>query len=209
MIHLTSALSAHLKASITTMAGIFGFQQSTGNSGPLEMFHGASNPAGEPLFEEVDRATYVVPSRGEYHLKVTGFSKPWTEELPERFRKPNGPTESTKTNLELEIVEGRGKGKRFLWSYQTFSLSCGDNPANLARVYMAAVLNGEKIPRGKQVFFEDMFGKEFVAYVVPSEAVNDEGRPKYATLSKESIAPVPASTDAPDDDDPFADPDIA
>ena len=188
--------------------GIFGFQQSSSNaSGPVEMFHGAVDQAGDPIYEETDRATYVVPTRGEYTLKVTGFSRPWTEAIPDKFRKPNGPTETTKTNLELEIVDGRGKGKRFLWSFQTFSLACGDNPANLARVYMAAVLNGEKIPRGKQVFFEDMFNKPFVAYVVPSDATNDQGKPKYATLSKETITPVPEATS---EDDPFAeDADVA
>lgn len=182
--------------------GIFGFQQPTGNSGPLEMFRGEVDQAGDPVYETVERSIYVVPTRGEYTLKVTGFSRPWVEDIPEKYRKPNGPTESTKTNLELEIVEGRGKGKRFLWSFQTFSLSCGDNPANLARVYMAAVLNGEKIPRGKQAFFEEMFDKPFVAYVVPSEATNDQGKPKYATISKETITPVPEATE---EDDPFAD----
>jgi len=182
--------------------GIFGFQQSNNASGPVEMFRGEVDQAGDPIFEETERTAYVVPTRGEYRLKVTGFSRPWEEEKPERYRKEGQSNTTTKTHLELEITEGRGKGKRFLWSFQTFSLSCGDNPANLARIYMAAVLGGEKIPRGKQVFFEDMFGKDFMAYVVPSEATNDQGKPKYATLSKESIAPV--STAIEDEDDPFA-----
>lgn len=180
--------------------GIFGFQQSNTTSGPLEMFRGDVDQAGDPVYEETDRKVYVVPTRGEYTLMVTGFSRPWEEEKKKEYQKEGQNNMTTKTNLEIEIVEGRGKGKRFLWSFQTFSLACGDNPANLARVYMAAVLNGEKIPRGKQVFFEDMFHKPFIGYVVPSESVDDKGKPKYAAISKDSIAPVPEATD---EDDPF------
>jgi hypothetical protein len=182
--------------------GIFGFEQSAGNSGPVEMFRGEVDVNGDPVFEMTERTAYIVPPRGEYTLMVTGFSRPWEEEKKKEYQKEGQNPMTTKTHLELEIVEGRGKGKRFLWSFQTFSLSCGENPANIARIYMAGVLNGEKIPRGKQAFFEEIFGKPFISYVVPSDATDDKGKPRYATLSKDTIKPISV---VDDEDDPFAD----
>jgi hypothetical protein len=181
--------------------GIFAFQQSNNASGPVEMFRGEVDTSGDPIFHETERSTYVVPTRGEYRLKVTGFSRPWEEEKKKEYQKEGQSTMTTKTHLELEIADGRGKGKRFLWSFQTFSLASGDNPANLARIYEAGVLKGDKIKRGQQVFFEDMFGHEFTAYVVPSDTVDDKGKPRYATLARETIKPV---LDI-EEDDPFAD----
>jgi hypothetical protein len=153
--------------------GIFAFQQSNNASGPVEMFRGEVDASGDPIFDTTERSTYVVPTRGEYRLKVTGFSLPWEEEKKKEYQKEGQSTMTTKTHLELEIADGRGKGKRFLWSFQ----------------------------RGQQVFFEDMFGHEFIAYVVPSDTVDDKGKPRYATLARETIKPV---LDI-EEDDPFAD----
>lgn len=181
--------------------GIFGFQQSSGATGPLDMFRGEVDAAGDPIYTTTERASYIVPAKGEYRLKVTGFSRPWEEEKKKEYQKEGQNPMTTKTHLELEIADGRGKGKRFLWSFQTFSLASGDNPANLARIYEAGVLNGGKIKRGSEVYFEEMFGKEFEAYVNVSDTVDEQGRPRYATLARETIAPV---TNAKDDYDPFA-----
>jgi len=171
--------------------GAFGYQQTSNGGGPLEMFRGELDASGDPIFEEVDRGAYVAPPRGEYVLMVTGFSRPWEE--PNKFR----PGEmSKKTNLELEIVEGLGAGHKFLWSFQTFTLAMGEMPSNCGRIYSAGVLDGARIERGKQVFFDDMIRKPFIAYVNPSDALNDKGQPKYASVAKETIAPYrPASED--------------
>jgi hypothetical protein len=182
--------------------GIFGFEQTSNGSGPVEMFRGEVDASGDPIFTTTERTAYIVPAKGVYRLKVTGFSKPWDEEKKKEYQKEGQNPMTTKTHLELEIADGRGKGKRFLWSFQTFSLSSGDNPANLARIYEAGVLKGDRIKRGQKVFFEEMFGQEFEAYVNVSDTVDEQGRPRYATLARETIKAVAAEGE---EYDPFAD----
>lgn len=183
----------------------FAYTQTSGSSIPETVFRGQVDQAGDPIYEDVDKSILAVPPTGQYHLRLTGFAKPYTEAIPERYLKENGPTTTEKTSVELEIAEGRGAGKRFFWNFVTFSLGGGDNPSHLRRVYIAGVMNGAKPAPGAELFYDDLIGCEFVAYVQASEKRDEKGRPTYATVTAKTIAPVPTSVE----DDPFADDEAA
>lgn len=170
--------------------GAFPYQQ-TARQGvaPDKMFRGQTDSNGEPIWDDVDNESYVVPPTGEYHLKLIGFSETFDDEIPVKYQKTGGPTTSKKTSVELEIASGRGQGRRFLWNFISFSLGMGKNPSHLGRVYRAGVLNGGEPPRGQQLLFDDLIGCEFQAFVQASDMVDEEGKPAYATLAKETIRP--------------------
>lgn len=182
--------------------GIFGYTQSGGNSIPEQVWRGEVDAGDNPIYEDVDRDAVLVPPTGQYHLKLTGFSQPTQDAIKEEYQKEGGPTTRTITSVELEIASGRGAGRRFFWNYVSFSLGGGDkNPSHLLRVYKAGVLKGASPAKGTQLFFDDLIGAEFVAYVIASETKDDKGRPTYAKLSKDTIAVVSSSDDA---NDPFS-----
>lgn len=172
--------------------GAFAFESNASFEIPSEIFRGQVDQDNNPIYEEIDRDIYVVPPTDTYHLKLTGFTKPYTDAIPAEYQKEGGPTTRQATNLELEIVSGRGAGRRFFWNFITMSLGMGKNPSHLGRIYMAGKLNGEKPPQGTQLYFDDVIGAEFQAYVIASDIRDNEGRPKYAKLAKETIKPVPA-----------------
>lgn len=183
--------------------GAFVFQDS-GNSGDgtFKMFRGETDQDKNPIYETMKYSDYIVPAKGEYQLKLTGFSEPVEEPIPERFRQPNGATTQMKTKLELEITSERGRGRRWVCSYVTFSLGAR---SNLFRIYAAAVCGGDASQAPSNRVYDHMIGKEFRAYVNVSDKRDEQtGRPIRAMLSWDTIAPVGEASDA-DEYDPFAD----
>lgn len=187
--------------------GAFTFTNTGGHSIPDQVFRGEVTINDEPIYEDVDRESVVVPPTGQYHLRMTGFSEPKEEEIAEKYRKENGPTTRKITSVELEIASGKGAGRRFFWNYVSFSLGGGDNPSHLLRVYMAGVLKGDKPAKGKQLIYDDLVGAEFNAYVIASETKDDKGRPTFAKVEAKTIAVVASADDA--GYDPFAESDVA
>lgn len=178
--------------------GAFTFEQNT-NSGPFKMYRGEVDAAKQPIYEERSYSDYIVPPKGQYRLKLTGFAEPVEVAISDQYRKPDGPTHRKETKLELEIVSERGKGKRWVCSYVTFSL--GDR-ANLFRIYLAGVLKGNLKEAPAQRVYDDMIGVEFEAYVNVSDKRDDKGNPIRASLAWDTIAPI---SDGADEYDPFAD----
>lgn len=174
----------------------FIFTNTGGNSIPDQVFRGEVDINDEPVYEAVDRESIVVPPTGQYHLKLTGFSEPKDDEIPERFRKDGGPTTRKITSVELEIASGKGAGRRFFWNYVSFSLGGGDNPSHLLRVYIAGVTKGDKPAKGKQLIFDDLIGAEFNAYVSASETKDDRGRPTFAKVEAKTISVFANADDA-------------
>lgn len=172
--------------------GAFAYENTSSGSFSNLVYRGQTDESNTPIYEEVNRDDYIVPPSDNYHLRLTGFTEPYTDAIPVEFQKENGPTTRKATNLELEIVSGPGAGKRFLWSFITMSLSMGKNPSHWGRIYKAGVLKGGDPPEGTQLFYDDTIGAEFMAYVNASAATRPDGRPKFATLSKDTIKPVPA-----------------
>jgi hypothetical protein len=172
----------------------------TSNSGPINVFRGEVDLAGNPVFvtltQEERAKTFKVPPSAEYVLKVTGFTEPYVDTQYSEEGKPR-----KITDLELEIAEGRGQGARFFWRYQTFSLGGGDNPANLLRIYRAGGCDE------KNKLFDNLIGVTFVAYVTASQATDDQGRPRYAKVSKDTIRPYQPNANAAYD--PFNDNQVA
>lgn len=131
----------------------------------------------------------VVPRRGEYRLKLAAFCEPFEMERSEKF----GGGKQMMSRLLLTIVGGPGDGKQTTllagWSIgarsnlgKIFSATTGKEPAT----------NGVNDP-------VDMLNGEFVAFLAPSDALNEHGNPKYTTISWDTVAPVTAAAgDDPD-----------
>lgn len=191
------------------MAGYFKETASSGDFGPLMMYRGELNAAGEPVFTEVDRKeAYIVPPTGMYKLRCTGFSEPWTEENQFANPGPDGKKpEITKTHLELEITDGDGKDARFVWSFVTFKVAFGKTWSNMGAIIAAGKFNGEKPPKGEELYRDDVIGCEFMATVKASEDRDDQGQPKYAKVVGETI--TVASSSGADGYNPFKKKDAA
>lgn len=184
------------------MAGYFEETATTSDFGPLKIYRKELDTEGKPVFHEVEdrKSAYIVPPTGMYSLKCTGFSEPWTEE--NRFAEPDASgkrPEVTKTNLEIEIIDGPGKGKRFIWSFVTFKIGFGKTWSNLGSILAAGKYGGEKPPKGEKLYRDDVIGCEFMATVKASDAKDDDGKPKYASIVGDTITTI--STD--DAYDPF------
>jgi hypothetical protein len=179
--------------------GAYSYENTSGGGGPFEIFRGEEDVNGDPIHHEAKYSDYIVPAEGKYRLKLTGFAKPVDAPISEKFLKPGGPTHKKETKLELEITSDRGKGKRWICSFVTFSL--GDS-ANLFRVYVATACGGDasKAPDLRQ--YDDMLGKEFEAYVNVSDKRDDRGKPIRAMLVWDTVKAVGAASDTYD---PFGD----
>lgn len=151
------------------------------------------NAQGEIVEEEIDRSKYVVPPADTYRLRFKRFAKPF--EMP-KAEKYGGGTQ-TMTRLELEIVGGKGNGKKAAvlvgWAF-------GPRAA-FGRVMRAC--ERREIETGEEV---DLFGlaeKEFSAYLQPSDDKDPTtGKAKYANMLRDTIKIAP---DAADDGDTWDD----
>lgn len=178
-----------------------------GGNGTFNIWRGEFQQDGELVYAEAAFSDYVVPPKGEYRLKVTGLGEPFEDEIPAQYRKrlpsgeidPNGPATSTKTRLELTIVGGNHDGEKVLISYLTLSLSSGGKsgrPANLYVIFQAACPEGGTDPG-------DMLGRDFFAYLKPSDSKRDDGTPKYAVMSYDTCSPVEDAPESTPEENPF------
>lgn len=140
-----------------------------------------------------ERMAHVVPPRGEYTLIVRSFAEPFEMARAEQF----GGGMQTMTRLELEIADGRGKGK-------TCVLLCGWSigpRSNLGKVYRA--VTGKAVDNGGEYDVAEILGGRFVAYLQPSDALDDNGKPRGTRCSWDTVAPVgeAAATNGSGDDD--------
>lgn len=149
---------------------------------------------GEPVWEEVSQeetATYTPPPAGIYHLKITGFGETWKKPKRAEWIKPGGPTEDTMTRLEFEIMEGKGKGRKF-----TSQVNCVIGPkSNLGQIWMAAI---GPIPATIEVM--DLLGKELSLYVDRTEGVDQSGnKVNYANPNWSTAKAIGAVADSDDE----------
>lgn len=190
------------------MAGYFKETSTGGDFGPLKIYRGEIGTDGLPVFTEVDRKeAHVVPPTGMYKLRCTGFSEPWTEE--NQFVEPDKVTgkrpEITKTHLEMEIIDGDGKGARFMWNFVTFKVAFGKTFSNMGAIIAASKFAGEKPPKGTEFYRDDVIGCEFMATVKASEDRDENGHPKYAKVVGDTITTISTSETY----NPFAKPNAA
>jgi hypothetical protein len=138
-----------------------------------------------------ERDAHVVPKKGEYRLKVRGFAKPFEMNRAEQF----GGGVQTMTRLELELMNGRDKGK-----VCTLLTGLSLSPrSNLGKVFTA--ITGEDLSRGGVEYdLADMLGGEFSAYLLPSDQTWDDGKPKGTRCSWDTVAAI-----GDDEDDAFPD----
>ena len=155
------------------------------------------NEAGKIVTHEQtqdERMAHAVPPKGEYQLRVVSFAEPFEMPRAEQY----GGGVQTMTRLELEIANGRGVGKRC-------TLLCGWSigpRSNLGKVYRA--VTGKPVENGGEYDLTAILGGEFTAYLQPSEAVDDTGKPRGTRCSWDTVAAVGAETTAGGDSDDWA-----
>lgn len=189
------------------MSGFFEAKVSEGSFGPHEVFRKELGTDGQPVYHTVENDEYINPPTGAYHLKCTGFTRPFEREKLPQYVKPGQDKMQTVTHLEVEIQAGPGKGVRFLWAWQNMVISFGNNPSNIARIIKAGRYAGGEPPKGTKHYFDDVIECEFMAYGVASdETIADgpnQGKPKYIKITRETIEPVKAGAQDASAANPF------
>lgn len=167
------------------------YQINASSGGPMRM---ARLVDGEPTWQEVteeEQAKYIPPPSDKYHVRITGFAETWQKPKRAEWIKEGGATHDTMTRLEFEILEGKGKGKRF-----SSQVNCVIGPkSNLGQVWMATI---GAIPPKIEVM--ELLGKELVIYVERNEGVDQNGNKKvYANPTWSTAKPVGDSETADDE----------
>ncbi len=191
------------------MAGYFKATVSEGSFGPHDIYRGELGADGLPIYHIVENDEYINPPTGAYHVKCTGFSRPFEREKLAEYVKPGQNKMQTVSHLELEIQDGPGKGVRFLMAWQNMVISFNkQNPSNIGRIIMAGKFNDAEPPRGTEFYFDDVIGCEFMAYGVESpEKFTDgpnAGKPKKFNISRDTITAVKAGAQDASAANPFA-----
>lgn len=147
----------------------------------------ANGQIGNPREQTQDeRLGETVPPRGEYTLKVVAFAEPF-EHTSEKWGV------KTKTRLKLQIQGGPGDGRYFS---TMVGWSIGPN-SNLGRVYRA--VTGKEVDRGGEYNVTEILNGTFSAYVTGSDELNEEGKPRYANVSWDTVSAVGGSAANTDD----------
>lgn len=159
--------------------------------GPMRM---ARLIDGVPTWQELspeELAAYTPPPSDKYRVRITGFGETWQQAKRAEWIKEGGPTHDTMTRLEFEIVEGKGKGRRF-----SSKVNCVVGPkSNLGQVWLAAI---GPIPATIEMM--DLLGKELILYVEQNEGIDANGnKKKYANPTWSTAKSVNASADSDDE----------
>ena len=149
---------------------------------------------GSPVWQEVDQeemAAYTPPPSDKYRLKITGIGETWKQPKRAEWIKEGGPTEDTMTRLEFEILEGRGKGRRF-----SSRVNCVIGPkSNLGQVWLAAI---GPIPPTIEIM--ELLDKELVMYVERNDGIDRNGnKAVYANPTWSTAKPVNGADSADDE----------
>jgi hypothetical protein len=138
------------------------------------------NERGEIVKERIERNLYIVPPMGVYRLRVLRFAEPFDMPKAEQF----GGGMQRMTRLELQIIGGKGNGKRVA---PMMSLSLGKK-AILGQIIRAC--EGRDLNPGEEYSLFNLTGKEFQATLRPSDSLDEAGKPKYCRIVDGTIAPV-------------------
>lgn len=149
---------------------------------------------GSPVWQDVDQeemAAYTPPPSDKYRLKITGIGETWKQPKRAEWIKEGGPTEDTMTRLEFEILEGKGKGRRF-----SSRVNCVIGPkSNLGQVWLAAI---GPIPPTIEIM--ELLDKELVMYVERNEGIDRNGnKAVYANPTWSTAKPVNGADNADDE----------
>lgn len=111
-----------------------------------------------------EQQAYQFRADGMYNLEITGVYEPWVQAKKAEWIKPGGPTEDTLTRIEFEILDGKGKGKRFA---SRVAVSLGSR-SNLIHLWKATVG-----PVGPNPDLTDLLGHKVAMFVVKNEQTNE------------------------------------
>lgn len=162
------------------------------SGGPKEVIRLVGGKAVKSEVTESETAAYQVPPSDKYRVKIVGFYEPFETPRRAEWITPESPaTHETMTRLEFEIMEGKGKGRRF-----TSRIPYKIHPkSNLGMVWLAAV--GPITP---SIEFTDILDKEIVIYVDRTEKVDENGnRQSYANPTWKTARSVGDESDDSED----------
>lgn len=132
----------------------------------------------ELVQEDAQRNLYTIPPKGEYEFMITGYALPFEMAIEEQYRQPGRPDRQTMTRLEFTITEGKGKGKMF-----TVLLGFSLGPkSNLGRFLRQLDVDLSPDDRG-QWDLDRAIGYRGKGYFIPSEKLDETGKPKYVKLA--------------------------
>lgn len=178
----------YLEGSQKTMSDYVIKSGGSGSYNIVRLVNGA--PVASEL-TEAERAAYATPPSNKYRLKITGFHEPWEQARNAKFISADSPaTHETKTRLEFEIVEGKGKGKRFS-SMVTWAIN---DRSNLGKVWKAVFGS-----IGSESDLTDLLDKELVIYVDKTDGIDKDGN--AVSYANPSWATAKAVGDTEDDGD--------
>lgn len=131
---------------------------------------------GKLVKEEASPNIYIVPPKDMYEFDVTGYAIPF--EMP-RDPEYGGGTQ-TMTRVELTITEGKGKGRMFtqMWGFSI-------HPKSNLGIFLRKL--SVPIPIVGGFDLDEMIAYGGRGYVVPSDKLGDDGKPKYAKLSLDTV----------------------
>lgn len=138
---------------------------------------------GDKLVKETRAGNiYVVPPKGEYQFEVTGYALPFEMPKSEEY----GGGTQTMTRVEFTIIDGKGAGKMFdqMWGFSNGPKS------NLGRFLRA--MKVDLTPIDGSWDLDRMIGYTGSGYVTPSDNLGDDGKPKYARLSLDTVEGIAA-----------------
>lgn len=138
---------------------------------------------GKLVQEAAQRNIYVVPPKGEYAFEITGYALPFDMPKAEQY----GGGMQTMTRLEFTITEGKGIGK--MWT-ELLGFSIGEK-SNLGKLLRKLNVDLNPNERGEWDL-DRAVGYRGKGYVVPSDKLDDMGKPKYARLSIDTVEPLGA-----------------
>lgn len=139
---------------------------------------------GDQLVQETSqRNLYTVPPKGEYEFKITGYALPFEMAKSEQY----GGGTQTMTRIEFTITEGKGTGK--MWT-ELFGFSIGEK-ANLGRLLRKLEVDLTPDDAGKWDL-DRAIGYTGRGYGVPSDKLDEYGKPRYFRLSLDTVEAVSA-----------------
>ena len=136
---------------------------------------------GDKLRKETRVANlYIVPPKGEYEFDITGYALPFEIKRDQQYMKEGDSEYQTMTRIEFTITSGKGAGKMF---DQMWGLKIGPK-SNLGRCCQAMNI---PIPKTGNFDLDSIIGYGGKGYVIPGETLGDDGKPRYAKLSLDTV----------------------
>ena len=172
------------------MSDTFTIASSSATGGNFKIYRLVDGKSKLVDLTEDERKAYTPPPEGKYDLKITGIADTWKDpKKPEWLKRDEdgniiGKDYTLMTSLEFEILNGKGKGKRF-----TSRIPCSVyDTSHLGKVWKAA---GFTIANGAEYEIPKLLGKELSLFVERNPGTDRSGNPvNYANPTWSTAKPI-------------------